>query len=156
MENSVGRFCVEMGAPRGAAALCRFFIAHHVALRYRLQSICHASFLHIFSFSCFLAPIGGLGVRALGTLRCTNEEANWAMDGGDDRDYGHAVECWGGVMKGDGGEGCDKSFKRGRRHMCARRSPSSISRCFAAACNPQRARAATLTHHRRPLPPQEK
>ena len=78
------------------------------------------------------------------------------MDGGDDRDYGHAVECWGGVMKGDGGEGCDKSFKRGRRHMCARRSPSSISRCFAAACNPQCARAATLTHHRRPLPPQEK
>ena len=38
---------------------------------------------------------------------------------GDREYYGHAVECWGGVLKGDGGENCDKSFKRGRRHMCA-------------------------------------
>ena len=30
------------------------------------------------------------------------------------------VECWGGVLKGDGGAGCDSSFVRGRRHMCAR------------------------------------
>lgn len=27
------------------------------------------------------------------------------------------IECWGGVLKGDGGAECDKYFKRGRRHM---------------------------------------
>ena len=32
-------------------------------------------------------------------------------------DMSHSVQCWGGVLKGDGGSGCDSGFKRGRRHM---------------------------------------
>ena len=77
------------------------------------------------------------------------------MDGGDDRDYGHAVECWGGVMKGDGGEGCDKSFKRGG-DTCARDVRRAASPAASLQPATPNARAATLTHHRRPLPPQEK
>ena len=41
--------------------------------------------------------------------------------GGDDAGISGegGCDCWGGVLKGDGGAGCDHTFIKGRRHMYA-------------------------------------
>ena len=39
-----------------------------------------------------------------------------------DENAGQAIDdpqCWGATLKGDNGAGCDNTFERGRRHMCA-------------------------------------
>ena len=54
-------------------------------------------------------------------------------------------ECWGGILKGDGGANCDGNFLRGRRHMCAQRAVArpqmrcALPRPMAAARAPWRA-----------------
>ena len=45
------------------------------------------------------------------------EEQDQGSDPGTDDVCG--IECWGGILKGGGGKGCDKSFVKGRRHMYA-------------------------------------
>ena len=40
-----------------------------------------------------------------------------AVQGGDGCGHEGQLDCWGGILKGDGGAECDHAFVKGRRHM---------------------------------------
>ena len=70
-----------------------------------------------------------------------------AEQGGAHDGSAQCPDCWGGVLKGDGGRMCDKAFVKGRRHMCA-----PVLGLQGAACNVLRARAAHVKRPSRPDP----